>query len=140
MANTLRLNNRQAAEYHKVIHKYGKRIEKEARRDYRYWDKSAARIYDLRIDRDQKVRRILTPSQFNAYINFTRERPQRIHDYRGWYENPRYAGRYHSPDWRRYEDRYWSYHWNAPAPSRKPHYDNRPPHRDRPNSSRNGRR
>ena len=61
----------------------------EARRDYRYWDRAARRIYDLRMERDRKIQRILTPAQFNLYVRFVREHPQRIHDYRGWYANPR---------------------------------------------------
>ena len=38
MEQAMHLPARQAAEYHKIIHKYGQKIEKEARRDYRYWD------------------------------------------------------------------------------------------------------
>ena len=90
MEQAMHLPARQAAEYHKIIHKYGQKIEKEARRDYRYWDRAARRIYDLRMERDRKVQRILTPAQFNLYVRFVREHPQRIHDYRGWYANPRY--------------------------------------------------
>ena len=37
MEQAMHLPARQAAEYHKIIHKYGQKIEKEARRDYRYW-------------------------------------------------------------------------------------------------------
>lgn len=35
MEQAMHLPARQAAEYHKIIHKYGQKIEKEARRDYR---------------------------------------------------------------------------------------------------------
>lgn len=90
MEQAMHLPARQAAEYHKIIHKYGQKIEKEARRDYRYWDRAARRIYDLRMERDRKIQRLLTPAQFNLYVRFVREHPQRIHDYRGWYANPRY--------------------------------------------------
>ncbi len=86
-----------------------RKIEKEARRDYRYWDRAARRIYDLRMERDRKIQRILTPAQFNLYVRFVREHPQRIHDYRGWYANPRYPDRRPSHDCRRYEDNYWNY-------------------------------
>ena len=40
MEEALRLPPRQAAEYHRIIHKYGERIEREARKEYRYWDKA----------------------------------------------------------------------------------------------------
>ena len=111
MEQAMHLPARQAAEYHKIIHKYGQKIEKEARRDYRYWDRAARRIYDLRMERDRKIQRILTPAQFNLYVRFVREHPQRIHDYRGWYANPRYPDRRPSHDCRRYEDNYWNYRW-----------------------------
>ena len=80
MEQAMHLPARQAAEYHKIIHKYGQKIEKEARRDYRYWDRAARRIYDLRMERDRKIQRLLTPAQFNLYVRFVREHPQRIHD------------------------------------------------------------
>ena len=96
-----------------LIHKYGQKIEKEARRDYRYWDRAARRIYDLRMERDRKIQRLLTPAQFNLYVRFVREHPQRIHDYRGWYANPRYPDRRPSHDCRRYEDNYWNYRWGT---------------------------
>lgn len=73
MEQAMHLPARQAAEYHKIIHKYGQKIEKEARRDYRYWDRAARRIYDLRMERDRKIQRILTPAQFNLYVRFVRE-------------------------------------------------------------------
>ncbi|MDH6342511.1 hypothetical protein M2480_001133 [Parabacteroides sp. PFB2-12] len=124
MSQSLRLNPKQARDYQKIVHKYGQKIEKEARRDYKHWDKAARRIYDLRMDRDRKIQRMLNPQQFSMYVHAVQARPQRIHDYNGWYENPRYAGYRHSPDWRRLENQYWNYHWNLkPAP----HYDNRPP-------------
>ncbi|MDH6313619.1 hypothetical protein M2137_002409 [Parabacteroides sp. PFB2-10] len=149
MAQSLRLSPKQARDYQKVVHKYGQKIEKEARRDYKHWDKAARKIYDLRMDRDRKIQRMLTPQQFGMYVYAVQERPQRIHDYNGWYENPRYAGYRHSPDWRRLERQYWTYHWNLkPAPR----YDNRPQQpkkgpdrqpnnrRDDRNNNRSGRR
>ena len=75
MEQAMHLPARQAAEYHKIIHKYGQKIEKEARRDYRYWDRAARRIYDLRMERDRKIQRLLTPAQFNLYVRFVREHP-----------------------------------------------------------------
>ena len=79
----------------------------------RYWDRVARRIYDLRMERDRKIQRLLTPAQFNLYVRFVREHPQRIHDYRGWYANPRYPDRRPSHDCRRYEDNYWNYRWGT---------------------------
>ena len=84
------MTNRQAAEYHKIIHRYGEKIEREARKHYRYWDQSARKIYKLRMERDRKLQRILSPSQFRLYVRFVREAPTRIHDWRGWYNNPHY--------------------------------------------------
>ena len=67
----------------------------------------------LRMERDRKIQRILTPAQFNLYVRFVREHPQRIHDYRGWYANPRYPDSRPSHDCRRYEDNYWNYRWGT---------------------------
>ena len=64
MEQAIRMTNRQAAEYHKIIHRYGEKIEREARKHYRYWDQSARKIYKLRMERDRKLQRILSPSQF----------------------------------------------------------------------------
>lgn len=111
MEQALRLNGRQAADYHNIIHKYGQKIEKEARKHYRYWDQSAKKIFNLRMERDRRLQRILSPAQFRQYVGFVRERPQRIHDYQGWYNNPHY------PEYRptnicwRYEDHYWHCQW-----------------------------
>ena len=81
MEQAIRMTNRQAAEYHKIIHRYGEKIEREARKHYRYWDQSAKKIFNLRMERDRKLQRVLSPSQFRLYVRFVRERPQRIHDY-----------------------------------------------------------
>ena len=92
MEQAMRLNGRQAADYHNIVHKYGQKIEKEARKHYRYWDQSAKKIFNLRMERDRKLQRVLSPSQ-------------------GWYNNPNY------PDYRpshvcwRYEDHYWYNEW-----------------------------
>lgn len=59
MEQAIRMTNRQAAEYHKIIHRYGEKIEREARKHYRYWDQSAQKIYKLRMERDRKLQRIL---------------------------------------------------------------------------------
>lgn len=90
MEQAMRLNGRQAADYHNIVHKYGQKIEKEARKHYRYWDQSAKKIFNLRMERDRRLQRVLSPSQFRLYVRFVRERPQRIHDYQGWYNNPHY--------------------------------------------------
>lgn len=111
MEQAMHLNGRQAADYHKIIHKYGQRIEKEARRHYRYWDQSARKIYDLRMDRDRKLQHILNPQQFRLYVRFVREHPQRIHDYQGWFNNPHYPDYRPTNDCFRYEDRYWHCDW-----------------------------
>lgn len=76
MEQAMRLNGRQAADYHNIVHKYGQRIEKEARKHYRYWDQSAKKIFNLRMERDRKLQRVLSPSQFRLYVRFVRERPQ----------------------------------------------------------------
>lgn len=113
MEQAMRLNPRQAASYHSTIHKYGQRIEKEARKPNRYWNTAARRIYDLRMDRDKKIQRILSPSQFRMYVRFVRERPERIHDYRGWYNNPHHPSYRPPQECRHYEDRYWKYRWEG---------------------------
>ena len=109
MESALRLSPKSAEKYHKIIHKYGKKIEKEARREYRYWDRAAERIYDLRMSRDREIQRLLSPSQFDLYIRLTRENPKRIHDYRGWYANPHYPDRKASTICIHFEDRYWGF-------------------------------
>ena len=65
MEEALRLSPREAAEYHRIIHKYGERIEREARKEYRHWDKAARKIFELRMERDRQLQRYLTPSQFS---------------------------------------------------------------------------
>lgn len=111
MEQTIRMTNRQAAEYHKIIHRYGERIEREARRNTRYWDQSAQRIFKLRMERDRKLQRILSPSQFRLYVRLVRETPTRIHDWRGWYNNPNYPHYHPSSACCRYEDHYWHCEW-----------------------------
>lgn len=136
MEEALRLPARQAAEYHKIIHKYGQKIEREARRDCRYWEKAARKIYDLRMERDRKLQRLLTPSQFRMYVRFVRESPQRIHDYRGWYKNPHYPHYRPSHTCIHYEDHYWKHdwkftdsHWDKPSrPHKEYKYEKRPKH------------
>lgn len=156
MEQAIRMNNRQAADYHKIIHKYGQKIEKEARKHYRYWDQSARAIYNLRMERDRRLQRILSPSQFRLYVRFVRERPTRIHDYQGWFNNPHYPSYRPTDVCFRYEDHYWHSQWeyrndrwhdrfdahswyrgkyDRPGHNDRPHFDNnRPNHsQDRPN-------
>lgn len=128
MEEALRLSPARAAEYHKIIHKYGQRIEREARRDCRYWDKSASKIYNLRMERDRRIQRLLTPSQFALYVRFVREHPQRIHDYRGWYHNPHYPHYHPTPICTRYEDNYWKHNWGHAHEHRDNHPAYRPDH------------
>lgn len=111
MEQAIRMTNRQAAEYHKIIHRYGEKIEREARKHYRYWDQSAQKIYKLRMERDRKLQRLLSPSQFRLYVRFVRETPTRIHDWRGWYNNPHYPNYRPSSSCHRYEDHYWHCQW-----------------------------
>lgn len=118
MERTLRLPERKAAEYHRLIHVYGKKIEKETRRDSRYWDRAARNIYNYRLERDRKIQYLLTPAQFNLYIRYSREQPRRIHDYQGWYNNPHYPDYRPVHDCYDYEENYWNYRWN------NVHYDN----------------
>lgn len=148
MEQAMHLNRRQAADYHNIVHRYGQKIEKEARKHYRYWDQSAKKIFNLRMERDRKLQRVLSPSQFRSYVRFVRERPQRIHDYQGWYNNPNY------PDYRpshvcwRYEDHYWHCQWEYnggrwngrfddgkwyPGKYDRPHNNIRPHNNNRPN-------
>lgn len=111
MEQAIRMTNRQAAEYHKIIHRYGERIEREACKHYRYWDQSAQKIYKLRMERDWKLQRIFSPSQFRLYVRFVRETPTRIHDWRGWYNNPHYPHYRPSNVCHHYEDHYWHCQW-----------------------------
>ena len=111
MEEALCLSPCEAAEYHRIIHKYGERIEREARKEYRYWDKAARKIFELRMERDRQLQRCLTPSQFSLYVRLMREYPQRIHDYKGWYANPKHPHLHPSHDCRRYEHDYWNYRW-----------------------------
>ena len=111
MEEALCLSPREAAEYHRIIHKYGERIEREARKEYRYWDKAARKIFELRMERDRQLQRCLTPSQFSLYVRLMREYPQRIHDNKGWYANPKHPHLHPSHDCRRYEHDYWNYRW-----------------------------
>ena len=151
MEQAIRMTNRQAAEYHKIIHRYGEKIEREARKHYRYWDQSAQKIYKLRMERD----RILSPSQFRLYVRFVRETPTRIHDWRGWYNNPHYPDYRPSSSCHRYEDHYWHCQWEYtnnrwfdrfddgkwyPGKYDRPSHDNgqwRPDKYDRPQPSHN---
>lgn len=142
MAEALRLPSHQAAEYHKIVHKYGRKIEREAQKEYRYWDKAARKIYDLRMERDRKLERLLGPSQFRMYVRFVRERPSRIHDYRGWYKNPHDAYNRPSRVCSHYEDKYWKHAWEhtdshydrprAPMRSHQPQKPHRPPQSHKP--------
>lgn len=137
MENAIRMTSRQAAEYHKIIHKYGEKIEREARKHHRYWDQSAEKIYKLRMERDRKLQRILSPSQFDLYVRYIRETPTRIHDWRGWYNHPHYPKYRPSTVCIHYEDHYWHHKWgknNHPQhhkavkpkhkkPDNKPHFN-----------------
>ena len=111
MEQALGLSYAQSLNYTQVVHEYGRRIQQAALRDYRYWDNSAREIYDLRMERDRIMQDILSPDQYYYYIDLIREDPGRIHDYAGWYTNPRYS-RY-TPSYLcfQYEDAYWHYHW-----------------------------
>jgi hypothetical protein len=111
MINDLGLNSRQAYEYERIVHSYGQRIEKETRRQSIYWDDSARRIYKLRMERDRKLQRILSPDQFYLYLDISRENPTFIHDWIGWYNNPLYPRYTPSNECMMYEDNYWHNRW-----------------------------
>lgn len=138
MEHALHLSSRRAAEYHRIIHKYGKKIEREARRETRYWERSAERIYKLRMERDRALQRLLSPSEFRLYVRFIRETPTRIHDYRGWFNHPYYPNYRPSAYCHHYEDSYWGCdwkynngHWSNHYRSHKPrpHVQPQRPHR-----------
>lgn len=139
MEEALHLPPHARNDYQRIIHQYGKKIEREAHRDYRHWDRSAERIYDLRMARDGRLQRLMSPDQFRLYIHLIREVPQRVHDYRGWYANP------HHPDWHpsnlcfRFEDSYWDCRWDYRNGRWSHHFDLhawRPPHAVRPSAPR----
>lgn len=127
MEQALHLSSRRVAEYHRIIHKYGKKIEQEARRDIRYWERSAERIYKLRMERDRALQRLLSPSEFRLYVRFIREAPTRIHDYRGWFNNPHYPHYHPSANCHHYEDSYWGCNWSYNNGHWSSHYRRQPP-------------
>ena len=137
MEHALHLSGKRAAEYHHIIHKYGKKIEREARRDTRYWERSAERIYRLRMERDRALQRLLSPGEFRLYVRFIREVPTRIHDYRGWFNHPHHPHFRPSAHCHHYENSYWHCDWNYRnghwASHYRPHSPSRPslrPHND----------
>lgn len=111
MENAIGMSDRQAYDYQYIIHQYGIRIEREANRSYRYWDRVAKNIYELRMERDSRLQDILSPSQFRLYITLSREQPTRIHDWNGWFNTRRYVQYYPSSICYRYEDHYWHSLW-----------------------------
>ena len=123
MENAIRMTDYQAAEYHKIIHRYGERIEQEACRPYRYWDQVAEKIYRLRMERDRKLQHILSPKQFHLYVDLIRELPTRIHDWRGWFNNPHYPEYHPSNICYRYEDYYWHSRWEYSNKRWSNHFD-----------------
>ena len=118
MERAIRMTSQQATEYHKIIHKYGQKIEREARKHHNYWDKAAEKIYKLRMDRDYKLQQILSPSQFAMYVQYVREMPTRIHDWKDWFNNPHYPNYRPSSICRHYEDHYWNHKWGT---NKQPH-------------------
>lgn len=86
MVRTIRLSDRRADSYYKIIHTYAKKIEKEARKGGKDWRKAERKINQYRTERDRKVRSILTPQQFRVYARFIKERPSRIHDRSRWFK------------------------------------------------------
>ena len=134
MEEALHLHPHEAAEYHRIIHKYGQRIEKEARREYRHWDKAARKIYELRMERDHLLLHLLSPSQFSLYVRLMRDYPQRVHDYKGWYANPKHPHLKPSYDCRRYENDYWNHHWADMRPDKFFQEKPRPEWKEKPRS------
>lgn len=123
MQQAMRLSDRQMKEYHHIIHQYGRKIEVEARREHKYWDRSAERIYKFRMERDRKLQKLLSNDQFRLFIRFVREEPKRIHDWYGWYKNPRYPDYHPSSICCRYEDRYWHCQWEYRGNQWSGHFD-----------------
>ena len=111
MENTIGMSGRQAYDYQYIVHQYGKRIERETNRNYRYWDQVAKNIYKLRMARDSRLQDILSPAQFRLYITLSREQPIRIHDGNGWFNARRYVYSYPSSICYQYEDHYWHSSW-----------------------------
>ena len=125
MESALHLPPSAAREYQRIIHSYGKRIEREARRDCRHWDRSAKRIFDLRMERDRHLQALMDYGQFNLYVRLIRETPKRIHDYIGWYNNP-YCPDFHpTHDCYWYEDAYWHGTWRNAHGKWAHHFDKR---------------
>lgn len=88
MAKSMHLTEPHAVAYYKIIHRYAERIEKEVfKADPRHINRVNKRIANLRIERDQRVKAILTPPQFRSYIRYIKERPQRIHDQHEWFDH-----------------------------------------------------
>lgn len=112
MEQALHLYGRRAADYHRIIHKYGKKIEREARRSTRYWEASAERIFALRMERDRALQLILNPEEFRLYVRFIRESPVRIHDYQGWFRHPHHPEFHPSLRCLEFEDHYWTSTWH----------------------------
>ena len=48
MEHALHLNPRQADDYHSIVHKYGRKIEREARRPFSPWANASLNIFTLR--------------------------------------------------------------------------------------------
>lgn len=80
MVRSIRLSDRRADAYYKIIHTFAKKIEIEVRKGGKDRRKTEQRINRYRTDRDRKVRSFLTPQQFRMYMRLVKERPLRIHD------------------------------------------------------------
>ena len=94
-------------------------------RDCRHWDRSAKRIFDLRMERDRHLQALMDYNQFNLYVRLIRETPKRIHDYIGWYNNPYYPDFHPTHDCYWYEDAYWYGTWRYAHGKWAHHFDKR---------------
>ncbi|MGM9759617.1 MAG: hypothetical protein ACI30I_05815 [Parabacteroides sp.] len=127
MEHALHLHGKRAADYHRIIHKYGEKIEREACRASHYWEESAERIFNLRMERDRALQRLLSPAEFGLYVRFIRESPTRAHDYRNWYHarRPEFRPSHHCMA---YEDHYWNSKWSYKQGRWNNHYERKPAH------------
>lgn len=94
MAHSLHLSDNKAKAYYTIIHNYLAKIDKEVRYANRNPKRADAKIRQLRIERERKIRSILTPAQFRLYVRFCKERTSRIHEQPRWFNNSNYHRRY----------------------------------------------
>lgn len=97
MVKGIHLYGKKSEAYYKIIHRYAYKIEREARKYKQDREKTSRRIYKFRVERDRKIRSLLSPSEYRTYLRFCRERPERIHDRRYWFQERSGHGRPNRP-------------------------------------------